>query len=563
MEIFIEISIILLITTAAATFVRFIKQPLIVGYLISGVIVGPYVLNILQSTESVELFSKVGITVLLFIVGLSLNPDTIKTTGKPAIVTGLGQIIFTSFFGFLIIKALGYNNTIAMYGSIALTFSSTIIILKLLSDRGDMENLYGKISIGFLLVQDIVATILLVVVPILGSKNAGTANTSSVIVKLAIAGIGMSIILYVIAKYVLPKFSDYLAKSSELLFIFAISWGLILATVFYKIGFSIEIGALIAGVTLAASKYSYEISSRMRPLRDFFIVMFFVLLGSHLVLTNISILLVPAVILSLFVLVGNPLIVFLLLNLLGYKNKVAFMAGLTVAQISEFSLILMALGLSLGHVDESATTLITLVGIITIIGSTYFIIYADNIYNALHKILDKISIIKKHKNINETGHKEYDMIIFGFGRVGLEFVETAKKENLEYLVVDYNPNVFTGERINNVRYVFGDVEDVEFLEEINTYKSKMVISTIPIFETNALLTRYYKSHNKENGIILLTAKSVQDAQKLYEFGAEFVMLPHYLSARHATEMISKGMNNKDIFKQEKDIQNEQIKKHLN
>ena len=487
MEIFIEISIILLVTTIITTVIRLIKQPLVVGYLISGVVVGPYVLNILKSNNEMELFSKIGIAVLLFIVGLSLNPDTIKVTGKPALIAGMGQIIITSLFGFFIMRAFGYNNIISLYGAAALTFSSTIIILKLLSDRGDMENLYGKITIGILLIQDIVATLFLVIIPIVGGQNAATNNTSAgnAIVKLVLVAFFATIILYVIAKYILPKFSDYLAKSSELLFIFAISWGLVLATVFYKIGFSIEIGALIAGVTLAASKYSYEISSRMRPLRDFFIVMFFVLLGSHLQISQISNLILPAILISLFILILKPIIIFYILNILGYKNKVSFMSGLTIAQISEFSLILMSLGLTLGHVTNESATLITLVGIITIIGSTYFVIYADEIFEKLHNGLKKISIQKKHKEIAEIGHKEYDMIIFGFGRVGLEFVETAKKENLEYFVVDYNPNVFKGERINNVKYIYGDVEDIEFLEEINTRNAKLIISTIPLIDTNS------------------------------------------------------------------------------
>ena len=457
MDIFIEISLILIITTGVATIFRILKQPLVVGYLISGIIVGPYVLNILQSGEQVELFSKLGIAVLLFIVGLSLNPDTIKETGKPALVTGIGQILFTSIIGFGIMRLLGYSNIIALYGSIALTFSSTIIILKLLSDKGDLNSLYGKVSIGFLLVQDIVATLLLIIVPLVGSAAIG-GNIGITFLKLTGFGVLASIVLYSIAKYILPKFSDYLAKSNELLFIFAISWGLVLATIFYKIGFSIEIGALIAGVTLSASKYAYEISSRMRPLRDFFIVMFFVLLGAHLVLGSIGTIIIPAIILSLFVLIGNPLIVFLLMNMLGYKNKTSFMAGLTVAQISEFSLILMSLGLSLGHVDQNTVTLITVVGIITIAGSTYFVIYADNLYQLLQGLLGKISLSRNNAQEQGTSNKSYETIIFGFGRAGLEFVEQAKKLKQNYVVVDYNPDVFVGKRVDNVSYRFGDVE---------------------------------------------------------------------------------------------------------
>jgi Kef-type K+ transport system membrane component KefB/Trk K+ transport system NAD-binding subunit len=561
MNIFIELSIILSITTLVAIAVRLLKQPLIVGYIASGIVVGPYVLNILHATEAVELFSKVGIAILLFVVGLSLNPETIRETGKPALITGIGQIVFTSVIGFFIMKGLGYENIPAMYGSIALTFSSTIIILKLLSDRGDLDSLYGKISIGFLLVQDVAATLFLVIVPLVGSQGVGDTDTSAIFVRMGILGIVAIGVLVIIAKYILPKVSPFLAKSGELLFITSLSWGLILATVFYKIGFSLEIGALIAGVTLATSKYSYEISSRMKPLRDFFIVMFFVLLGSHLVLSNISALIVPAIILSLFVLIGNPIIVFLLMNVMGYKNRTGFMAGLTVAQISEFSLILMALGLSLGHVSQSDVTLITLVGIITIVGSTYFIIFADTLYRICSPLLTLFAIRKKATSEKHIEHQQYDMIIFGFGRVGIEFVEKAKSEGLKYLAVDYNPAVFKGSRVEGVNYAFGDVDDVEFLQEIGVAESSMIISTVPDLYSNTLLTRFYRQHNAD-GVLLAIAHTAQDAKKLYANGATYVILPHYLGAYHATEMITKGLRDKNIFMDAREKQDIQIQKHI-
>lgn len=560
MNIFIEISIILIITTGIATVMRILRQPLIVGYLIAGVVVGPYALGILRSNTEIELFSKVGIAMLLFIVGLSLNPDTIKETGKTSLITGIGQIAFTSVIGYFIIKWLGYSNMVAFYGSVALTFSSTIIILKLLSDRGDVNSLYGKVSIGFLLVQDIVATILLVVVPLVGAQSALQTNIGMEFFKLFASGVVVSITLYLIAKYILPKFSDYLAKSSELLFIFSVSWGLVLATLFYKIGFSIEIGALIAGVTLSASKYSYEISSRMRPLRDFFIVMFFVFLGSHLVLSNIGALVVPAIILSLFVLIGNPLIVFFMMNLLGYTNRTSFMAGLTVAQISEFSLILMALGLSMGHVDQTAVTLITLVGIVTITGSTYFVMYADSIYKSIEPLLNMISVRFRTPHEKTPVSTDHDMVIFGFGRVGLEFVEKAKEKDLQYVAVDYNPEVFAGPRAKGIRYRFGDVEDVEFLEEINTGSAKLVISTIPDLFTNLLLANYYRKAQPD-GVLLVTCRTIDEADKLYEAGVTYAILPHYLGAYHATQMIDDYERDPQIFIKGREAQKKQVKKH--
>jgi len=558
MEIFIEIGVILFITTIVSMVMKLLKQPLVVGYILSGVLVGPYVFKILHSSDQIELFSKIGITILLFIVGLSLRPENIKETGKVSLVTGLGQIVFTSIIGFFLMVFLGFDKITSLYGSIALTFSSTIIILKLLSDRGDLNKLYGKISIGFLLVQDLVATLLLVVVPFVGSFSSSSGDgMGSTFLILFLRGVGASIILYFISKYILPKLFNYLAKSQELLFLFSVTWGLVLAGLFYKIGFSIEIGALIAGVTLSASNYSFEISSRMKSLRDFFIVLFFVLLGSHLVLAGIGSSIVPAIILSLFVLIGNPFIVFILMNLLGFRKRTGFMAGLTVAQISEFSLILIALGLSLGHINKEAVSLITLVGIITIAGSTYMVLYADKIYSKIKPFLSLIEIRKNNQENNKDTNNSYDIIIFGFGRVGYEFVKVAKKMNHTYLIVDHDPGVIKNIQNLGLNFKFGDAEDVDFLDEINMTDAKKIISTVPDFNTNMLLTEHYREKNKD-GVIITTSHFINRAKALYSKGSTYVIMSHYLGAYHASEMILKHETEKDVFEKAKEIQISQI-----
>ena len=235
------------------------------------------------------------------------------------------------------------------------------------------------------------------------------------------------------------------------------------------------------------------------------------------------------------------------------------MAGLTVAQISEFSLILMSLGLSLGHVDQNAVTLITLVGITTIAGSTYFVIYADWIYEKLQPLLNIISFNKSGSREHEILDQVYDVMIFGFGRVGMEFVQKAKEKDLSYLAVDYNPEVFHASRTDNVTYRFGDVEDVEFLEEINMYQSNTVISTIPDSYISYFLIRKYRERNK-TGKIIVTSYDATEAIRLYEMGATYVILPHYLGAHHAGGVVFES--DPQVLKKEQDIQYEQIKKHL-
>ena len=283
-EIFTQISFIIVIVLAVSLIMRILKQPLIVGYILSGIILGPYFLNVLPGFETVHAFSEIGIALLLFVVGLHLTPKVIKEVGKISLITGMGQIIFTASVGYLIALLLGFAPITALYIAIALTFSSTIIILKLITDKGDVETLYGKIAIGFLLVQDFVAILALVII----SSFAAGENFLSTIGLTLLKGIFLIAILFPISLYILPKFQKFLAQSQEFLFIFSIAWGLGMASLFYFAGLSIEVGALLAGVLLSVSPYNLEISSKLRPLRDFFIISFFLLLGAQIALALIQ-----------------------------------------------------------------------------------------------------------------------------------------------------------------------------------------------------------------------------------------------------------------------------------
>ncbi|HLB60397.1 MAG TPA: cation:proton antiporter family protein [Patescibacteria group bacterium] len=559
MELFIEMTLIVVLAAVVSFVMRLLKQPLVVGYIFTGILVGPYALDILHATEHVELFSKIGITVLLFIVGLHLSPKVIQEVGKVSLVTGVGQVLLTSLVGFFIALFLGIEKIAALYIAIALTFSSTIIILKLLSDRGDLNKLYGRISIGFLIVQDIIAALILLFV----SAFANAANVNIVLLAgfLLAKMLIVLVWLYLISSYVIPRLMKYVARSSELLFLFSLAWGLGLASMFSTIGLSVEIGALIAGVILSLTPYAYEIGSRLRPLRDFFILLFFILLGSQMVLDQVQDLIIPAIVLSLFVLIGNPVIMVILMNLLGFKKKTGFMAGLTVAQISEFSLILASLGFNSGHIPRDILSLITMVGLITIAGSTYFIMYADDIYPHVERLLRYLQLIKVKRDDTITEAEYYEMILFGFDRVGLDFIEAFKKFNRSYLVVDFNPASIKRLIDHAISYRFGDAEDIEFLEELGLSKVKLVVSSIPDHKTNVLLARTLKKINPRAIVITIGHTNAQ-ARELYREGVTYVIMPHYLGARHVTRMMARYGLDKSLYKEEQQKHIDFIQKRM-
>ena len=544
-EVFTQISLIILIVLVVSFFMRLLKQPLIIGYILSGVIAGPFFLGILPDLEAINIFSDFGIAFLLFIVGLHLSPRVIKEVGKISLITGIGQIIFTVLFGYFIASLFGFSQLTALYIAIALTFSSTIIIMKLLSDKGDLKSLYGKISIGFLLVQDLVAILILIIV---SSVSAG-GNIITEIGLTLLKGAALIAILAPFSIFVLPKFQNFFGKSQEFLFVFAIAWGLGIAAVFSVAGLSIEVGSLIAGVLLSVSPYNYEISSKLKSLRDFFIISFFLLLGAQMAIGNIGQYVIPAVVLSLFVLIGNPLIVMGLMGIEGYTKKTGFMAGLTVAQISEFSLILIALGVKVGHISNEILSFVTLIGLITIAGSTYMIIYSNKIY---HKISRHLSVFER-KGIKEkrSVKRDLDAVLFGYNRIGFGILNSLKKIKRKYIVVDFNPDTIANLKKLGVPAMYGDVDDQALLKELPLQDLEIAVSTIPEFDTNALLVQTLKAANKRI-IFIGRAHTIEDALELYKRGADYVLTPHFLGGQYLANMLFEEKANRDAYRQEKD-----------
>ena len=543
---FVQISIILAIVLAV---------PLIIGYIISGILIGPLFLNLLKYNEAISVFSELGITLLLFIVGLHLSPKIIKEVGKISLITGIGQVVFTSLVGYFIGLALGLNSITSIYVATALSFSSTIIIMKLLSDKEALDKLYGKISIGFLLVQDLIAIVILIVV---SSFSNGNSVTSAVLTTIVKGGVPI-LILLPFSYYVLPKLNDFFARSKELLFVFAIVWGVGLAALFYVAGLSLEVGALIAGILLSVSPYNYEISAKLRPLRDFFIISFFLILGSQMVFLDISSHIFTIITLSLFILIGNPLIVMILMGIFGYTRSTGFMAGLTVAQISEFSLILIALGVKVGHLSSEVLSFVTVIGLITIAGSTYMIMYSDPIYAKISKYFRIFEKKKTREKAPKQGY--YDYVLLGENRVGFSIMKSFIKSRKKYVVIDYNPDRVKRLKSKGISCIYGDASDSEFLDDLNITKSNLVVSTIPEIETNIMLLQKIRERSN-NSIVIVTARQISDTFKLYDAGADYVIMPHFLGGEYTSSIIEEFKDNKKKYEDEKKKQLKELRERI-
>ncbi len=442
---FTELAVILLAAAVLGAMGPWLRQPLIVSFIGVGILVGPAGLGIVTQHDEVELLASMGIALLLFVVGLKLDLQMIKTMGPVALFTGLGQVVFTSVVGFGIALALGYETVHAIYIAVALTFSSTIIIVKLLSDKREIDSLHGRIAVGFLIVQDIVVILTMIALTAIGSGQGETDVNFAQVATLVVAkGLGFLGVIWVLMRWVLPPVMRLLARSTELLVLSAIAWAVALAAAGEWAGFSREVGAFLAGVSLASTPYREAIGGRLVTVRDFLLLFFFLELGGRLDLSLLGATVTPSLVFSAFVLIGNPLIVMIIMGFMGYRKRTGFLAGLTVAQISEFSLILGALGLSLGHIDQETMGLITFVGLVTIGVSTYLILYSGQLYERLAPLLSVFERRTPYREIEaNTGGSApaADVILFGLGRYGSGIAAHLLRRHRRVVGVDFDPAV--------------------------------------------------------------------------------------------------------------------------
>ncbi len=549
MDIFIQLAIILFTAFIVSYIMKIFKQPVIIGYILAGIVIAFIlslgVIGITVSTDILDFFSELGIAFLLFIVGLHLNPKVIKEVGFASLIIGLAQIILTFGIGFLVsLELLGFDVITSSYVGIAIAFSSTIIIMKLLSDEKNIESLPGKISTGILILQDLVAIGVLMFI----SSPNGT-SFSSLALRNLVGGAVLIAVVFTAGFLFLPKLTRKIAKSQELLFLFSITWAFVIAALFSYLGFSIEIGALVAGVSLSISPYSTEMSSKIRPLRDFFLIIFFIILGLNVQISNMGGIIINALILSAIVLFIKPLILMIFMALFKYTKRTNFIVGTTLAQISEFSLIILALGVSLGQISREILSTLTLTGIITITISTYMIIYSNKFYKKMEKIVSIFE--RKDIKVNKKIKKEYDAILFGYNRIGFNILRSLKKIRKKYIVVDFNPDTISDLSKVRIPCVYGDMFDSDFLEELPLDKINLAISTVPDFEANLLLIETIRLVNNK-AIIIVRAHQINEALELYKKGADYVLTPHFLGGEYVAKMIKDLRINQDKYKDEKE-----------
>lgn len=545
-SVFHEVALLLVLAAGVGFLGLLLKQPLIVSFIAVGILAGPSALNLVSATEHINLLSELGIALLLFLVGIKLDLHLVRKLGTVSLMTGLGQVLFTAVFGYLIGIGLGFSHLTSLYVGIALTFSSTIIIVKLLSDKREIDSLHGRIALGFLIVQDIVVVLAMISLSAIGVGARETGDGMTVM-QVLLSGLALIGLVLLFIRYLASPLTQRLAASPELLICFAIALAVLLAAAGETLGFGKELGGLLAGVALASTPFRDAIAARLAPLRDFLLLFFFIALGTHLDLSHLGSDIAPAMAFSAFVLIGNPLIVLIIMGIMGYRRRTGFMAGLTVAQISEFSLIFAAMGVTLGHISQEVMGLVTLVGLITIAASTYMITYSQNIYPIFEPFLavfERKIPWREQETHTPLDDDKYDTILFGLGRYGTSLAKRLHANGERILGVDFDPSAVKRWQQLGLDARYGDAMDPEFIASLPLSQASQVIALLPDHQhgithnDSRFALMHALSEQHFNGRVVVHSQHEDTVTQLKEAGADIVLEPFKDAADFAMKLLT-------------------------
>jgi Kef-type K+ transport system membrane component KefB len=537
-NIFLQLAVALSLSSLFGFVVLKLKLPLVVAYLLAGVSISLVSLIDPHHSQVFEILPEIGIAFVLFLIGMELDLREIKSLGLPIIVSALGQILISTFAGFALAGALGFQATESLYLGLGLAFSSTVVVIKMLIEKRDLASLYGKLSIGILLVEDLVAIAVLMIISVSGSAFGLGFQQSLPLLALFLKAIGLFVLTFLLARYVLEKIFDNVAKSVELLFLTAITWCFAFTSLAVLLGFSVVIGAFLAGVALASSPYHLQIQGKIKPLRDFFLTLFFVYLGLQ---TKVSDFIGawPAILLfTFFALVLKPIVYLLILGIFGFRKHTLFQTSLNLSQISEFSLVVLLVGVNEGLASPLALSVMAAVAVLSIIFSSITIAYSKPLYRLVSPML---SFFERKSGFHFMERKVDEIlsdhvVIIGAHHLGAPIVKFLQEEKVPFIVMDFNPHIVQKMRDDGVNVIYGDLGDPEILDSLQLEKSKLIVSTARDMSDNEILLEECK-RRKIRAKIVARAVDKDHAKALKALGADFVILPEQVSGDYLASQL--------------------------
>jgi Kef-type K+ transport system membrane component KefB len=537
-DVFTETGAVLAVAAVVSAVAAWLRQPLIAAYIASGLLVGPACLGWVTRGDPLELLAHMGVALLLFVVGLKLAPQLIRTLGWIVLKVSLAQVVITVVLASGLALLLGFSPAAAGYLAAGLSLSSTVVIVKLLSDKGEGDSLHGRLALGVVIVQDVLVVVAMALLTALASA-AGDVPMHDVLLQL-VEGALLLLGIAVFARYGLGRLLGFLARSPELLTLAAIAWAVALAATGHAVGLSKEVGALVAGVALATTPYREVIAVRLTGLRDFLLLFFFVELGTQVSFDLLEGQWVPILAFSGFVLLGKPLVIMALVGRAGFHRRTLGLTGLYMGQVSVFSLIFAGMGHNLGHLDAATVGVMTLVALITITCSGYLIDYAHPVYGWLAPWLGRFER-GDHRRASAPRRPEEavkgDVILFGLGRFGERMAINLAAHDMAVLGVDFDPELVRGGGALGIAARYGDAADPEAVGSLPLEGARWVVSSIRSREVNLTLLEALRRHGYR-GRVAVAAHADADVPVLKAAGADLVLLPFQDAADQAVDLVT-------------------------
>lgn len=532
-SIFFQLGIVTITSAGLAIAARAFKQPIVLAYIVAGILLGSGGYNLIPDSVNTQGIATVGIIFLLFLIGLELDIGRVRRVGKVVLLAGgIQMLVVMATAGFFTL-ALGYPLNTAIFLGLAAAFSSTAVVMKRLIDKQELASLHARVSIGVLLLQDLIAVLALMLISGIGTGSFD----ASVFAWFAVKAAAFFLVTWLFTKYLLGRIFFFIAKSTELLFLTSVAWAFLFAIISDGLGFSKEIGAFVAGLSLATLPYNLEIIGKVKPLKDFFLVIFFVVIGLEVSLPVIAHHWGLILGLALLVLCVKTLVTSAVMARSGYPKRASYLTGAGLGQMSEFSLLVVLLGASLHQVDHTVVSITAALVAVTIIANTYWVELNRHIYPILVRPLIWLGANGRTRELGGKPPELTDhIIVFGANRAGHAVLEALKEGGRDVLVVDHNPEVIRRLQRQGTTSVYGDIDDHELLNEIGVDRAKTIVSTAPNAAANLYLIRRVRQHSQKT-LVVATAEQIDEALAMYDAGADYVVVPHLLGGEQTAQLL--------------------------
>ncbi|MBI5388773.1 cation:proton antiporter [Candidatus Woesearchaeota archaeon] len=562
-----QFGILLLVIVAISFLIKYFKQPIIMGYVLAGLLFATFGAYYKVQSETIQTMSELGITFLLFLIGLEFDLKSLKYLGKDIFYSLVLQSLVFFLIPLWVGKLFGFTIMESVYIGILFMFSSTLLVAKWLEDKKETSTLHGKIILGTLIVQDIIAILALSILSVLQETSFIAILTAP------FKGLLLILIAFVLAKYILNHILKFASRYPELLFITSIGVCFFFVVISPYLGYSTTIGAFIGGITLANTIYKNDIAVRLRPIIIFFNMLFFVGLGFQMDLhLNVMHLIFVVIFIALSMLL-KPLAIYITLRMRGYDMKTAFLSGLYLSQLSEFGIIIVAAGVFAKNISGVISSIAVISVIVTMILSSYYIKYDKRIYNRCQKLLLYTEKwFKTKEQVQETVDPGCNILFFGYYDLGQELFAKLRQMGKKIVVIEQDPVSIELLKRENIPYIYNSIHNPEFFEALNLANVELAVSSIIDAEDNKQLIKQIK-HANQKAIVIVTAKNMKEALELYNAQADYVINPSYLNEQHVsvlleefthdiTKVIGKKIEDITAFK-EKEAKRKQVQEEQN